>query len=167
MVICRFYLILFLALVQSTALADTVTIGETKLDLPAPAGFQQLETGGIVWDTYQTMIASPGNRLLGYYASEENWATVQSGDLPKLTRLFHAQSPIGIEKGAISTLQFSEMAGGLSALMGKTDDYDSDSLSGLEIGATKSLGVYEQGPDHVRFAILGRITLEIEGTLNQ
>ncbi len=156
--------VLVIALCSASLSANaspTITIGETEVKLPAPAGFEAIGQRGYSWSRMQREVITPSNRLLVAYAASEVLTNPETSTPPKLKRLFHAQSPRGVEAVVCSRQQFAEMAMALDNTLVYAEDQErAGDERDLELGEIDSLGIYDSSPNHVSFAMRKSIIID-------
>ncbi len=133
--------------------ANSITVGQATLSLPAPENFERLDTEEAISSEVRESILTPSNRLLAYFAPNSEFKET-------FKPIFHAQTPRGTEAIVYSIQRFQEMSVSLAGLLGAGS-------GGLpKNGETSSLGVYDRGDHHLNFASLSRTIPEDDNANN-
>ena len=111
--------------------------------MPAPLGFPSVDLSVPMSEELQSIVSSPGNRLLAVYGT----TPITLGNDP----IFHVQTAEVSEEIVYSIEQFKEVTTSLGSLLGEPA-----SQGEIQNGESQSLGIYDQGEHHLSFAVLGR-----------
>jgi hypothetical protein len=134
----------------------------------------------------QESITPPHNRLVAYFVSDDDIKRELSGSAAELNTYFSAQVMRRLEYSSISTSQFSDLTRQVratyqagtqkpisSATLAISEELlnkqlkqaypDAGAIDKLRVGEAKSLGLFQDEPNHVGFLFMSRYSGKVNG----
>ncbi|WP_417386757.1 hypothetical protein [Gimesia sp.] len=104
--------ILLLCCFHSTVSADSFTIGDKTIEVPAPAGYVRVTPEmGDVYRLARSLV-DPANDLLAYYIPESDVAAAKAGEIPPLNRTFMLKVNKQLKTAELGTGDFAKLKKG-------------------------------------------------------
>lgn len=144
-----------------------VTIGGTKIDVQAPAGFHEISAISPKTRWLGEKMTPPKNRLLAMFVSEKDLERIEDGKAPELKRCAYLQTNRSAENKTISQTEFQEVAAIIkkqhkssldrvgdeirSALRDASEKLSEDSGKSLKmkVGEQIPLGIFFENPNAI------------------